>query len=39
MELISLFHEEGKTVIIITHSSEIDAYAKRHVVMKDGIIV
>lgn len=39
MELISLLHEEGKTVVIITHSSEIDAFAKRHIFMKDGIIV
>ena len=39
MELISLLHEEGKTVVIITHSSEIDAFAKRHIVMKDGFIV
>lgn len=39
MELISLLHEEGKTVVIITHSSEIDTFAKRHIFMKDGLIV
>ena len=39
MELISMLHEEGKTIVIITHSSEINQYAKRHIIIRDGLIV
>lgn len=38
MELISQLHLEGKTILIITHSSEVDSFAKRHIFMKDWLI-
>ncbi|MEH7179534.1 ABC transporter ATP-binding protein [Neobacillus vireti] len=38
MELFSQLHQEGKTVIIVTHEEEIAAYAKRIITIKDGRI-
>lgn len=38
MEIIKKLNEEGKTIVIITHSPEVNAYAKRFVTIKDGII-
>lgn len=39
MEIISWFHEEWKTVIIITHDKEIDSYAKEHIIIRDWLVV
>lgn len=39
MELISTLNNEWKTILIITHSPEVDVYAKRHINIKDGLIV
>ncbi len=38
MELISILHKEWKTVLIITHSAEVDRFAKKHIFMKDWLI-
>ncbi len=38
MELISALHDEGKTVIMVTHSDEVAAYASRQIIMRDGKI-
>jgi putative ABC transport system ATP-binding protein len=35
MEIIKKLNEEGKTIVIITHSPEVNAYAKRFVNIKD----
>ncbi len=39
MELISMLHDEGKTIIIITHSAEVNDFAKRHIILRDGLVV
>ncbi|MCT4616889.1 MAG: ABC transporter ATP-binding protein [Candidatus Gracilibacteria bacterium] len=39
MELLVELNNEGKTIVLITHEAEIDAYAKKHVFVKDGLIV
>lgn len=39
MELLTQLNKEGKTVILITHEHEVDAYAKKHILIKDGLIV
>lgn len=38
MNLMSRMNEQGKTVVVITHDSNIAAYAKRIIQIKDGII-
>jgi putative ABC transport system ATP-binding protein len=39
MEIIKKLNGEGRTIVIITHSPEVNAYAKRFVTIKDGIII
>jgi len=39
MELLTELNKEGKTIIVITHEHEVDAYAARHILIKDGNIV
>lgn len=39
MELLTELNNEGKTIIVITHEHEIDAFAKRHILIRDGDIV
>ncbi|MDD6491699.1 MAG: ABC transporter ATP-binding protein [Firmicutes bacterium] len=39
MEILKGLHEEGRTVILITHDSEIAAKAKRNIRIMDGKIV
>ena len=39
MKILKGLHDEGKTVIMVTHENEIAAYAGRVIIMKDGIIV
>ena len=42
VEIMNLFVElsgEGITIIMVTHEDDIAAYAKRHLVMKDGNLV
>lgn len=38
MELLTELNREGKTIIMVTHEPEIAAYAKRQIVIRDGII-
>lgn len=38
MNLMSRMNEQGKTVVVITHDSNIAAYAKRIIQIKDGLI-
>ncbi|MBF0775749.1 macrolide ABC transporter ATP-binding protein [Streptococcus azizii] len=38
MELLTELNREGKTIIMVTHEPEIAAYAKRRIVLRDGII-
>lgn len=36
--LKELNEKEGKTIVLITHEHEIDAFAKSHILIKDGFI-
>lgn len=38
MELLTELNREGKTIIMVTHEPEIAAFAKRQIVIRDGII-
>lgn len=38
MELLTDLNREGKTIIMVTHEPEIAEYAKRRIVLRDGII-
>ena len=39
MKILKGLHEEGKTIIMVTHENEIAAYADRVITMRDGVIV
>ncbi|MBF0490676.1 MAG: ABC transporter permease [Candidatus Omnitrophica bacterium] len=39
MGIIKTLHEQGKTIVMVTHEKEMATYASRVIVMKDGIIV
>jgi putative ABC transport system ATP-binding protein len=39
MNLFTELSEEGITIVMVTHEDDIAAYAKRHVVMRDGKIM
>ena len=38
MQLLVELNKEGKTIIMVTHEPEIAAYAKRRIVIRDGVI-
>ena len=41
-EIMALFddlHAKGNTIILVTHEPDIAAYAKRNVMMRDGVIL
>jgi len=38
MDLFSLLHEKGNTIIMVTHEEDIAEYSKRIVRLKDGLI-
>ena len=38
MDLFKQLNDEGMTVIMITHDSEIAAHAKRTILIRDGIL-
>ncbi len=39
MKILKGLHDEGKTVIMVTHENEIADYAGRVIIMKDGVII
>jgi len=39
MKLFKNLHEEGHTIVVITHEDEIAAYARRIVLLKDGLVM
>lgn len=39
MELLVALNKEWRTIVLITHEVEIDRYAKKHILIKDGKIV
>lgn len=38
MMLLQELNKEGKTIVLITHEPEIDSFAQKHIVIKDGLI-
>lgn len=38
MKLLVALNQEGKTIVLITHEHEIDAFAKKHILIKDWLI-
>ena len=38
MEIFSKLYEQGKTIILVTHETDVAAYAGRHVILSDGHI-
>ena len=39
MKIFKALHEQGKTVIMVTHENDIAAYAGRVITMRDGVII
>lgn len=39
MNIFRGLHDEGRTILLVTHEPDIATYASRNVVLKDGIIV
>ncbi|MDU6268975.1 MAG: ABC transporter ATP-binding protein [Veillonella sp.] len=39
MNIFRGLHDEGRTILLVTHEPDIATYARRNVVLKDGIIV
>jgi macrolide transport system ATP-binding/permease protein len=39
MKIFKGLHEQGKTIIMVTHENDIAAYAGRVITMKDGVII
>lgn len=38
MDLLTALNREGRTIILVTHETSVARRAKRHIVMKDGLI-
>jgi putative ABC transport system ATP-binding protein len=38
MEVLSNLNQQGKTVIMVTHESDIAMYAKKRLHMRDGVV-
>jgi putative ABC transport system ATP-binding protein len=38
MEIFQSLNEKGITVIMVTHEADIASYARRNIVMKDGLV-
>jgi len=39
MEMIHTLHEQGKTIVLVTHDPSVGAQCSRRVVLRDGLIV
>jgi putative ABC transport system ATP-binding protein len=39
MRLLEGLHDEGRTILVVTHDDAIAAYASREIVLRDGIIL
>jgi putative ABC transport system ATP-binding protein len=39
MQLFTQLSNEGITIVMVTHEDDIAAYAKRKIVMRDGLVV
>lgn len=39
MELLTELHQQGQTIVMVTHEDEIAEYAQRVIIMKDGQVI
>lgn len=39
MDLLTNLHQQGQTIVMVTHEEDIAAYAQRIIRMKDGVVV
>lgn len=39
MRLLQTLHEEGRTIVLVTHDAAVAAYAAREILLLDGVIV
>lgn len=39
MEILKTLHQQGKTIILVTHEKDIAAYAERIIAVRDGLII
>jgi len=39
MELFSVLHAQGKTIVLVTHDTKLVSYAKRIIQLADGTII
>jgi len=38
MRLIAEIHEQGRTVVLVTHDDDVAGYARRRIQLSDGLI-
>lgn len=38
MEIFTELHDSGKTIILVTHETDVAGFATRHVILSDGCI-
>jgi putative ABC transport system ATP-binding protein len=38
MEVLASLHEEGRTIVLVTHAEEVAAYARRTLLIRDGTL-
>lgn len=39
MELLTSLHQEGRTILLVTHDDAVAAHAKREIILRDGAVV
>ena len=39
MELFTTLNRQGITIVLVTHEPDIAAFAQRHIMFRDGLIV
>ena len=39
MAILRQLHQEGRTVVLVTHDDAVAAYAEREILFKDGVLV
>tara|TARA_B110001452_G_scaffold264150_1_gene266702 strand:+ start:38 stop:271 length:234 start_codon:yes stop_codon:yes gene_type:complete len=39
MDLLTNLHQQGQTIVMVTHEEDIAEYAQRIIRMKDGVVI